>query len=140
MTKLKKISLISSIVIVALIAITVVMSLFGWKLFGFKFCISPNDYYASVVINDDLDHIVLMAHYPSNPYYALKGNALYHLEGNTLYVGCCKADIFDAIFGNLGGPLMRAFYPPEGAVIDKVVACGGGDEKVIWTREEGNIN
>ena len=29
---------------------------------------------------------------------------------------------------------------PEGTVINKVILCGGGDEKVIRTREEGNIN
>ncbi len=140
MTKLKKISLVSSIVIVALIAITVVMSLFGWKLFGFKFCISPNDYYASVTVDDDHNGVSLHINYAEKQYYGLKSNALYRLEGNTLYVGCCKSDVFNYIFGNLGGPIVKGFKIPEGAVIDKVVACGGGDEKVIWTREEGNIN
>ncbi|MBR2327120.1 MAG: hypothetical protein IKA51_00695 [Clostridia bacterium] len=140
MNKKIKILIIIFTVIICL-SVWIIIANHGWKL-GFTFCDSPFKYNTSTSVKVTEDSVTLTATIIP-PNWEFKNDIIYKVEGNVLKVGVKGITLLDFILGHLGiafNDLYNKEIPiPEGVVIDKVILCGGGDEKVIWTREEGNI-
>ena len=119
-------------VIFIILLVVILAAVHGWRLFGFKYCVSPDEIIVDSVGVNTYSVIIESWYLPSMS-LGVRNPPIYKIEGNTLKVGYGPHTVLSIIFGG-SNPDERKIPIPEGVVIDKVILCGGGDEEVIWTR------
>ncbi len=132
---------ISLLTIVVLLATVLIYNVYGWRLFGFTFCAPPDQLIIEDVVVAE-DHVSMQCtYYFGAPSLGMKGHPVCKIDGTTVKIGFGHTSIIDIfIYNTISITEHTSVRIPKGTEIDKVVLCGGGDERVIWTREEGNIN
>ncbi len=121
-------------VIILLLLGVILAAVHGWRLFGFKYCVSPDDIWVESVSVGNYSVTVEAFNLPSMS-LGVRNPPIYKIEGDVLKIGYGPHTVLSIIFGG-SNPDDREIFIPKGTVINKVILCGDGEEEVIWTRKK----
>lgn len=130
MRKAFKIIAMIALVCFMLLLLTISMAKFGWKLFGFDMCESPNVLYVETVyVTDESVHIIGSTASSASSYVGYT----YKIKDNTLYLGI-KQNLLFGFTERFGG---YSFVIEEDfETLESIYLVSKDGEKCIWTEEK----
>ncbi len=124
----KKYVIIAVITILLLCGLLFFGARYGWKLFGFSMCASPDVLTVeSVSVTDNELYIKGDTSSSATKFAGYK----YEMEDDVLYIGV-RQDLF---FGSTGAYELK--IKDDFSDVKYVYLCGGDDKKLLWNRMQG---
>jgi len=131
MKKAIKNFIIFLIIVVTLIIFMFVFARYGWKLFGFALCDSPDMNFTEVVAVED--NTVHIEGGTQDSFSSFVGY-VYKIDGSNLYIGV-KHNLFLGFFSRIGS--FDITIDARKAKITKIYYKNSKAERLIWTIEGG---
>ena len=120
-------------IIIFLFGFMIVFSRYGWKLFGFMMCDSPNEIFADNITVEDDEVNLRLNEVTSISSYA---GYIYKIEDGNLYIGIKHNILFAALSGNID---YNISIHTKDSKIRNIYFKDNQNIWLIWNESEGRI-